>query len=179
MSKRAGQFVRRERDFYPTPEKAVLPLLPHLPRGATFYEPCAGDGALINHLVKHGMICAGGSDICPQRADIRRADALSLNDFGCADLIIVNPPWTREILHPMILHFQRIAPTWLLFDAGWMSTKQSAPFLDQCSHIVAVGRLCWIPGTTMTGKDDCAWYRFHAQHSGGPRFIGHPVKEAA
>jgi hypothetical protein len=30
MSKRASGFARHENDFYPTPAKAVLPLIPHL-----------------------------------------------------------------------------------------------------------------------------------------------------
>jgi hypothetical protein len=71
--------------------------------------------------------------------------------------------------------FMRMAPTWLLLDSSWAYTKQSAPYIDQCSHIVAVGRLKWIPGTKMSGKDDVSWYRLHAQHVGGPRFIGHEV----
>jgi hypothetical protein len=79
----------------------------------------------------------------------------------------------------MILHFQKIAPTWLLFDADWAHTKQSAPYLPQCSHIVSIGRLKWIEGSKFTGKDNCAWYRFHAQHYEGPRFYGHPVAVAA
>ena len=49
MSKRSN-FKRVERDFYPTPEKAVLPLLKHLKPNTKFSEPCAGDGSLINHL---------------------------------------------------------------------------------------------------------------------------------
>jgi len=40
MGKRSD-FERVERDFYPTPEAAVLPLLPHLPDSYfTFIEPC-------------------------------------------------------------------------------------------------------------------------------------------
>jgi hypothetical protein len=45
MSKRASQFKRRPRDFYPIPVAAVSPLLRHLPNGVRFDEPCAGDGA--------------------------------------------------------------------------------------------------------------------------------------
>ena len=52
MSKRAGQFERRPNDYYPTPESAVGPLLPHLAPATRFIEPCAGDGALIDHLTE-------------------------------------------------------------------------------------------------------------------------------
>jgi hypothetical protein len=53
-------------------------------------------------------------------------------------------------------------PTWLLFDADWMHTKQAATHLQYCQRIVSVGRLKWIPDTPHKGKDSCAWYLFQA-----------------
>jgi len=52
MGKRSS-FKRVERDFYPTPREAVLPLLLHLEYGTAFSEPCAGDGALIRPYVSN------------------------------------------------------------------------------------------------------------------------------
>lgn len=174
MGKRSD-FARRPMDAYQTIDpNAVTPLAPFLAGIRTFAEPCAGDGHLIRHLERAGMICIWQSDISWQEP----YDALLLNDFGPIDAIITNPPWTREILHRMIVHFQKIAPTWLLFDASWPNTKQSAPYLDQCSHIVAAGRLRWIENTRHKGKDDCCWYRFDAKHSGGPRFVGWSLEAA-
>ena len=50
MGKRSD-FERIPRDYYPTPYEAVLPLIPHLPQKPFSYaEPCAGDGALVNHI---------------------------------------------------------------------------------------------------------------------------------
>lgn len=171
MGKRSD-FLRRPMDQYATPYSAVPSLLPHLRGIRTFAEPCCGDGDLVRHLEGYGLECVYESDLK------HGVDALNVNYFGAVDAIITNPPWTREILHPMILHFQKQAPTWLLFDAGWIYTKQSAPFIDQCSHIVAVGRIKWIEGSKHTGKDDCAWHRFHAQHTGGPKFIGRMAEAA-
>lgn len=65
----------------------------------------------------------------------------------------------------MIDHFAAMRPTWLLFDAGWIHTRQSTPYLPHLHRIVSVGRLIWIEGTTMTGKDDCAWHLFDARHT--------------
>lgn len=48
----------------------------------------------------------------------------------------------------------------------------------QCSAIVAVGRLRWIEGTKMKGKDNCAWHRFDVNHTGGPRFVGWQMEAA-
>jgi hypothetical protein len=173
MGKRSD-FVRRPMDAYQTIDpRAIAPLLPFLGTVETFAEPCAGDGHLVRSLEASGIRCLYKADL------IDGIDALSTGWFGDVDAIITNPPWSRDLLHRMIVHFQSIAPTWLLFDADWKHTKQSAPYIAKCSHIVSVGRLRWIEGTNHTGKDNCAWYRFDALHSGGPHFYGHATKEAA
>ena len=81
-------------------------------------------------------------------------------------------------MHGLIAHFQRIAPTWLLLDSDWASTRQAAPFLPHCSDIVAIGRVKWIEGSKHTGKDNYAWYRFDIRHKGGPVFHGRDQGEA-
>lgn len=69
MGKRSD-FERVERDFHPTPYEAVVPLLPYLTMIGSFAEPCAGDGALIRHLERHGFHCGWSSDIEPERKSI-------------------------------------------------------------------------------------------------------------
>jgi hypothetical protein len=54
-------------------------------------------------------------------------------------------------MHRLILHFQRIAPTWLLLDLDWASTRQATPFMSSC--IVAIGHVKWIEGSKHTSKD--------------------------
>lgn len=169
MGKRSdGTFARRPMDSYDTPYSAVPPLLPFLRGVETFAEPCAGNGKLIEHLEGNGLKCTWRNDIT-WGYDALKVDIVRPQYVDC---LITNPPWTREILHPMILHFQRQAPTFLLFDADWAHNKHAEPYLDQCSHIIAVGRLKWIEGSPHAGKDNVCWYRFHAQHEGGPRFYG-------
>lgn len=170
MGKRS-EFERRDRDFYPTPREAVLPLLPFLRPGTRFCEPCAGDGALIDHLTAAGHHCAAAWDIEPQRADIERHDALQ-RLVGNIDCFITNCPWDRTIFHALLLHLSDQHPTWLLIDADWMHTRQSAPFIPRCEAIVSVGRVKWIPGSKMTGKDNAVWLLVDARHHGGPRFYG-------
>ncbi|NNH67807.1 hypothetical protein [Rhizobium laguerreae] len=175
---RRSDFERIDRDAYQTIDpRAVQMLLPHLRGIKTFAEPCAGDGHLVGALQAAGLLCVYEGDIS------NGLDALThpFDEEAVFDAIITNTPWRRDILHPMVDRFMHIAPTWVLLDASWAHTTQrtkpdvqpKTPYLlDRCSHIVSVGRLRWIPETTMKGKDDCAWYRFDAQHSGGPRFIG-------
>jgi len=175
MSKRAPQFERRERDFYPTPYEAVLPLLPHLPKGATFCEPCAGDGALIHHLARHGHYFVCAFDIEPRCSLAYEGDARTLWSDGNPDFYITNPPWVRDILHPIIENLSRHLPTWLLFDADWMHTRQAAPYIPLCRKIVSVGRVKWIPDSKFTGKDNACWYLFDAHQSGQAQFIARAV----
>lgn len=161
MGKRSN-FERMPRDFYPTPAEAVAPLLPHLPMHAHFAEPCAGAGDLVDHLRSAGHVCLFASDIEPRRDDVEAADALSLSFVTLlpSDLIVTNPPWSREILHDLIVHFSDRAPTWLLFDADWVHTRQAAPFKSRLRKIVSVGRVKWIKDSPFTGKDNCAWHLF-------------------
>jgi hypothetical protein len=175
MGKRSS-FERIPRDFYPTPYEAVIPLLPHLPESSTFCEPCAGDGALVRHLSKHGHECICAFDIDPQFDGAYCMDATRNWSDGDPDLYITNPPWERETLHAIIWNLSAHLPTWLLFDADWIHTKQSAPFMPWLHKIVSVGRVKWIPDSKMTGKDNVCWFLFDQNSSGPPIFYGRETK---
>lgn len=177
MGKRS-EFERLPNDYYPTPEAAIRHLKPFLPKRFTFCEPCAGDGRLTRFLQKIGGELTAQYDIEPQAPHVDQADArhmLSRHTYG-AEYIITNPPWSRDLLHPLIMRFSRIAPTWLLFDAGWAFSDQAAMFMDwrrgncRVRSIVAVGRLQWIEDSEDTGKDDAAWYLIGGPSSEPPRF---------
>lgn len=177
MGKRStSKFEHRKNDFYPTPLKAVKPLIPHLPKnGFTFAEPCAGDARLalhLDHLTDSKCIATLLSDIDPQDGGVEKIDALNLQVPYNTEFIITNPPWSRWLLHPMIEHFSQQRPTWLLFDADWAHTKQAAPYLKLCRKIVSVGRVKWIEDSKYSGKDNAAWYLFDAKTKGGPIFYG-------
>ena len=149
MSKRSNGFNRCDRDFYPTPRAAVLPLIPHLraARIRTFCEPCAGDDALVRHLETFGLVCARANDIATG------TDARDIQNFDSP--VITNPPYERKLMHALIWHFVAKAPcAWLLLEYDWTATKQARPFLPHCSDIVMVGRLRWIEGSPFTGKDN-------------------------
>ena len=160
-----SDFERVPRDYYPTPIEAVEPLMPHLPYAFDYAEPCAGDGRLIEHISRlsdgHGE-CLYACDIEPRHPFVYKHDALdiSFGEYGAIDFCITNPPWDRKILHPMIEIWMQICPTWLLFDADWMHTKQSAILMSYCEKVVSVGRVKWIEGSKSVGKDNCAWYLF-------------------
>lgn len=171
MGKRSN-FERVERDYYPTPLEAVKPLFNHLPNKFNFTEPCAGDGRLVNHIEQNTKgICTDAYDIEPRNNKVRIGNALD-NHVVNSDFFITNPPWDRKLLHPIIEHLSLIQPTWLLFDADWMHTKQSSELIKKCVKIVSIGRVKWIENSKMTGKDNCCWYLFDANFNGDIKFIG-------
>jgi hypothetical protein len=177
MGKRSD-FERKERDFYPTPLKAVSPLIPWLRGIRTFAEPCAGDGALVRHLESFGLRCTHQSDIATGQ------DALDLTpaDINGAK-IITNPPFSEELqplLRRMIVHFKNIAPeVFLLLPLDFASNHWFAPYLPTCSDIVPIGRVRWIEGTKGNSYENFAWYRFDVRHTAGPVFHARGAAPAA
>ena len=168
MGKRSSAFPRHENDFYPTPQAAVLPLIPHLRGVHSVAEPCCGDSTLVRHLESFGLRCVYAGDI------VDGQDALARTSYGISDAIITNPPYARTMMHALISHFQSIAPTWLLLELDWASTKQAVPYLPSCSDIVAIGRLRLIAGSKHFGFENFGWFRFDARHASGPVF--HPYR---
>tara|TARA_Y100001973_G_scaffold68441_1_gene99901 strand:- start:187 stop:699 length:513 start_codon:yes stop_codon:yes gene_type:complete len=167
MGKRSN-FKRIERDFYPTPYKAVEPLLPHLPPLTAYDEPCAGEGDLIQHLSSAGHVCVASSDINDWYT---KQDARTLTKLH-GECFITNPPWDRSLLHPIIENLSSIGPTWLLFDADWMHTKQSHSLITKCKKVVSIGRVKWFPDSPHTGKDNCCWYLFDQNNHNPTQFYG-------
>jgi len=163
LGKRSN-YERIPRDFYSTPLAAVEPLIPHLPYTFDYIEPCAGDGRLITHIDTltegHGE-CVFASDVEPRAEGIAEENALEIDVFGFdIDFCITNPPWDRKILHPFLERWMQMCPTWVLFDADWMHTKQSSILMTYCVKVVSIGRVKWIEDSKSVGKDNCAWYLF-------------------
>ncbi|WNL50624.1 DNA methyltransferase [Ruegeria phage RpAliso] len=173
MGKRSD-FERVERDYYQTPQAAVVPLIPFLPAERfSFIEPCAGDGRLIRHvreLTDRRAQCHMATDIQPDADWVSQKDALDMTpeDVSGIDMVITNPPWDRRkatgmILHRLIQHFavDLELPTWFLFDSDWVQTVQARQFMPNLLATVSIGRVKWIEGSKMTGKDNCQWHLFH------------------
>ena len=162
MGKRSN-FARRPQDDYPTPREALLPLLPFLSKRRLIVEPCPGEGELVKHLEASGFWVEAAA------GDARR-DVYPFGPFTFS--FVTNPPWTRDILHPIIENLSNQASAWLLFDADWVHCKQAIPLLPRLRAIVSVGRVKWIPGSKFTGKDNAAWHRFERPPRAPIRFYG-------
>lgn len=168
-----SSFKRRKNDAYFTPYAGVTPLISHLPtQQFTYIEPCAGNGQLIGHLAASTGVCIKAYDIDPKEDFIEQADVLEMTFNTVPDFFITNPPWTRQLLHPMIEKLSDIAPTWLLFDSDWIHTKQSIPYIPRLRKIVSIGRLKWFPESKMSGKDNCQWHLFDKPSNTPTQFFG-------
>ena len=78
------------------------------------------------------------TDIEPMADFVGDGDAMTDKIVGC-DVCITNPPWNRKVLHPIIVNLSDQLPTWLLFDADWMHTKQSIEFMPRLKKVVSIG----------------------------------------
>jgi hypothetical protein len=122
----------------------------------------------IDYLTESNAMLTAAYDLEPQDDGIDQLDAtlLTKQDIGAnCEYIITNPPWVRTkksgyLLHTMIEVFSDLCPTWLLFDADWIHTKQATPYIrDRLLSIVSIGRVSW-EENGVSGKDNCAWYLF-------------------
>jgi len=174
MGKRSN-FELQDRDLYPTIDpSAVLPLLwwarTYDPRFLSYAEPCAGDGSLIRQLV--GLDCRWKSDIHPLKEGIQKLDAHNLQESHVenCDYIITNPPYSWNVLCPMLDRFPKLRPTWLLLPADMMHNKRMAPYMRRCSVALSIGRLYW-RDNKIRGKDNYVWALFLNGIVGQTNFI--------
>jgi hypothetical protein len=167
MGKRST-FPRFPQDAYDTPFEAAAPLLPHLTPGTRFVEPCVGRGHLLGHLKRAEHVLVGAYDL----PDDARAKRYTEAQPGV--VFITNPPWSRDVLHPIIVNLSDQLPAWLLIDFDWLATQQSAPFLPRLCVIVVIGRVRWIPDSPYDGKDNATWCLFDRPRADGCaiRFFG-------
>ena len=113
-------------------ERIARRFLPDAARGGAAADPASARGAHVRRAVLLATArwcaiwnpsgCAASMPATSRPARTRLRSTLT----ATADAIITNPPYTRELMHALIAHFQRIAPTWLLIDYDWSATKQAA-----------------------------------------------------
>jgi len=158
MSKRSD-YNKIPRDYYPTTDpNALPPAFINLIRGKTYAEPCCGSGDLVD-LLADIAVCRWESDVeyrgCGKIWD---AMYLSTHEVGQCDMILTNPPFSRDVLLSMIDHFISLKPTWLLLPSDYMHNKYFSPYMSKCSKVVSVGRLKWFKDSKHSSTDNFCWY---------------------
>lgn len=169
MGKRST-FEKKPKDFYPTTDpNAIPPKFIEFVRGKRYAEPCCGAGDLVD-LLADVAVCKWESDIEYRGAGkLWDAMCLSKHELEKADLIITNPPYTKSVLLGLIDHFITLKPTWLLLPADLMHNKYFGPYMEKCTRVVSVGRLCWFPkeGKKINSTENYCWYFWPKGAKGG------------
>lgn len=148
-----SKFEKREQDYWPTPQSAMIPLLPFIKSVRSFAEPCVGEGHIVHWLETDKRKATFISDL--------ELDARSHKyPTHLFEMFITNPPWSRPIMHEIIENLRLQKTTWLLIDSDWMHTKQAQEHLQYCRAIVSIGRVQWVPDSPSTGTRNCCWYEF-------------------
>lgn len=176
MGKRGDTYERSPRDLYETVDpRAVAALLPHVDKRLPFIEPCAGAGALVDQLVGAGLKLHYACDIAPLRHGFGMLDARAVR-IDESEQVITNPPFTRSLMHEIMVHCARQAPSWFLVEADWVMTQQAAPILrEHGAEVVSIGRLKWFRKGDPRDKgndpmDNFVWLKLVPQPFGGITF---------
>jgi len=160
MTKRAaGKFKVVPNQYYPTPGKAIDPLIMFLQEMGvkTFVEPCYGKGHIVDYLESQGFKCVRKGDIeeGEDARDWKQAD------FVGADVCITNTPWSNDLMQEIMWAQTQHVPGWFLINSDWIFTKQSAKIMwERCTDIVPIGRVKWFDNKV--GFDNCTWVRMTA-----------------
>lgn len=176
MSKRDGVTVKVNKDYWPTIDKdCINEGIANFLRNRPYAEVCYGEGHL-EELI-------GDLAPCKWRSDIRETlpcsvvmDALDISKdhLRGVDQIVTNPPYSWELLQPLLEYLPGLKPTWFLLKADLMHNVRMVPYMRDCAWVVSVGRLCWVPkgGKFVKGVDNFAWYRFNKGWGNSTRFVG-------
>ena len=169
MSKRRPGLEPHERDDWPTPAPAVVPLLRLLKPHTRFIEPCACAGELIGHLEQAGHQCVASYDL---PIDARTARYAVEPDA----VFITNVPWRRQFgMNDIIINLSDQRPLWALIYADWLFTSRAAPLLPRLRVIAVIGRVRWVQDSKYSGMENSCWCLFDRPQPGDLatiRFVG-------
>lgn len=156
------------KDFWATLDPDGVKRLEPFIQGKTFAEPCAGNGDLVQQLEDVGAKCLWESDIREDTYCLTK-DALDItkDDLKGVQVIITNPPFSWNMLQPLLDHLPTLKPTWMLLPASFMHNVRTSPYMKRCDKVVSIGRMFWViedrgdPNMKgKKGKEDFCWYLF-------------------
>ncbi len=173
-------------DFYATPTAVTRALFyahEDSLRGARIYEPCAGDGAMMDEFMRCGAGSVQGADINPRRADIAKRDVmdLSLSTMPECDAIITNPPFflAPQIIERVMGMSEERRPKFfaLVLKATFWHARGRFKLFEQFRP-TDVHPLLWRPDFKGLGNPtmDIIWCVWNAEHADIGETLYTPIK---
>jgi hypothetical protein len=177
MSQRFSEYVRKERDDYPTPPWVTETVIPHLKalNITSIWEPAAGEGGMAAALTRTGFSVTA-TDLS---GGINFLDDKSGSVSRC-DAIVTNPPYglqgkLAERFIERALNLTRPsqgAVAMLLkvdFDSGLTRRRFFADCPAWMIKLVLLKRIEWFKSLNgNTPSDNHAWYIWSWRHDGPP-----------
>jgi hypothetical protein len=151
---------KERNEFYRTPSQAVDLAIPLMDKELSWWECCAGDGAISNRL--HTTFA---SDLEPQADNIETLDVLNCDKPENVNAIITNPPFTLgyDIVHRALFEWGITAL--MLMRVEYMSGKNRLDIRKHLTkmHIVSEQiKFATSNGRVVNGNGTgrCAWFLF-------------------
>ena len=158
------QRLRADRDFYRTPKECVLLADKLMDDSLSWWECCAGDGAISSNLSK----ITYSSDIYPMVDGIEKLNVLTCDKPKDIDAIITNPPFfaINKILDRALFEWK--IPILLLCRIEPLSTKIRNHYTKFISDMYIVSDLIKFQtedGRVVNGNGTmrCAWMLFSTE----------------
>ncbi len=152
--------ARRPHDFYETADWQVRALLENTRVAGSIFEPCAGDGAIVDPLRRRGYRVTT-NDLDPVRQADFNADATQpdLWQHISPDWTITNPPFSHaEAILRRALDTSRVGVAFLLRLSFLEPTRSRGPLLvaNPPTSLIVLPRHSFT-GDGKTDSVTCAW----------------------
>tara|TARA_B100000767_G_C19454206_1_gene405353 strand:+ start:47 stop:616 length:570 start_codon:yes stop_codon:yes gene_type:complete len=152
---------KEEHEFYPTPIDAVELARTLLDQNKRWWEPCAGDGRILNHF--DNVIL--GTDIKPRSPEVKESNFITMNKPKNIEGIITNPPFTLgyDLIKKALYEWK--IPALLLMRVEYIAAKARQDVVKHMTDMHIVSDLIkfeTISGRIVNGNGTgrCAWMLF-------------------
>lgn len=163
--------ARQGDDFYPTPPEVTKALVDHYSElnSYTIWEPCAGDGAMVDVLAETNTQGIMATDLVPRRPGITKLDFLTepCPFTSGIDAIITNPPFNLapEMIEKA-LSYKPLMVAFVLKSTFWHAARRWPLF--QKHPPAGVHPLLWRPDFLKLGAPTmevmwCVWRKGQAR----------------
>jgi hypothetical protein len=164
---------KEEHEYYPTPIDAVELAKPLLDQNKKWWEPCAGDGRILEHFADNVVL---GTDIKPRSSKVQEGNFMMMDKppDDRVEGIITNPPFTLgyDLIKKSLYEWK--IPALLLLRVEYIAAKSRQDVVKNMTDMHIVSDLIkfeTISGRIVHGNGTgrCAWMLFDPEKT--PEYI--------